>query len=186
MTNLYRVLKSKDVTWPTKVHIAKAMVFLVFMNGCESWTVKKAECWRFDAFKSWCWVRLLSIPWIARRSNQSILNEISSECLLEGLLLKFQYFGHLMRQANLLEKTLMLGKTEGRRRSGRQRMRWLDAITDAMVLNLSKLWEIVEDRGTWRATVHRVAKMQTQLSNWTATKGGTTRGVRFSGNQGCI
>ena len=151
MTNLDSILKSRDITLPTKVHIVKAMVFPVAMYGCESWTIKKAECRRIDAFELWCWRRLLRVPWTARRSSQSILKEINPEYSLEGLMLKlkFQYFGHLMRKANSLEKTLMLGKIEGRRRRGQQRMRWLDGITVSIYLNLSKLRETMKDREAW-------------------------------------
>ena len=169
MTNLDSILKSRDITLPAKVHLVKTMVFLVVTYRCESWTIKKAELRRIDAFELWCWRRLLRVPWTAGRSNQSILKEISPGCSLEGLMLKLKlkYFGHLMRRADSLEKTLMLGGIGGRRRRGRQRMRWLDGITDLMGMGLSGLQELVMGREAWRAVVHRVAKSQTQLSDWT-------------------
>ena len=179
MTNLDSIFNSRDITLPTKVRLVKAMVFPVVMYGCESWTIKKAEHWRTDAFDLWCWRRLLRVPWTARRSNQSILKEINPKYSLEGLMLKLklQYFGHLMGRSNSLEKTLMLGKIEGRRRRGWQRVKWLGDIINSMDISLSKLWVMVKDREVCPTVVHGVIKSQTQLSYWTTT---TTKSIHRS------
>ena len=169
MKNLESVLKSRDITLPTKVPISQGYGFPVVTCGCESWTIKKAECQRINAFKLWCWRRLLKVPWTARRSNQSILREINTEYSLEGLMLKLQYFGHLMWRVDSLEKSLMVGKIEGRRIRGHQRMRWLDGITNAKDINLGKLWETVRDREAWSVTIHGITKSQIWLNDLTIT-----------------
>ena len=177
MTHLDSMLKSRDITWPRKLHTIKAMVFPVVMYRCKSWTVKETECQRTDAFELWCWIRLLSVPWTARRSNQSILKEINPDCSMKGLLMKMklQYFGHLMQRADSLQKTLMLRKIDGKKRRGWQKMRWPDGIMNSMDMSLSKLQKIVKDREAWHAAIHGVTKSQTRLRDWTT--GGPTRKI---------